>query len=86
MPYRAGEGSVSLPGGTAEAVGQRDGKCEFSAFLTAVVEREMRGQILDEYLFDYESRKGPISRQERERARQVFDEVFAEEDKRPVDS
>ena len=43
------------------------------------MERELRGQILDEYLADYERRKGPVSADEQERARRVFDEVFAEE-------
>jgi hypothetical protein len=83
--YRIGEGpatrvSLSLPEGTAEAIRERVGKREFSAFVTEAVERELRGQILDEYLADYERRKGPISEEEQERARQFFDEVFAEED------
>jgi hypothetical protein len=56
------------------------------------VERELRGQILDEYLADYERRKGPVSEQEQEqeqeqeRARRVFDEVFAEEGQWPAAS
>lgn len=50
------------------------------------MERELRGQILDEYLADYERRKGPISSAEQDRARQVFDEVFAEEGGWPVAS
>ncbi|WP_441245082.1 hypothetical protein [Kitasatospora sp. McL0602] len=37
-----------------------------------------RGQILAEYLADYERRQGPISSAEQDRARQVLDEVFAE--------
>lgn len=83
-PYSIGEGpairvSLSLPEGTAEAIRKRVGKREFSAFITAAVERELRGQILDEYLADYERRKGPVSPSEQERARRVFDEVFAEE-------
>jgi Arc/MetJ-type ribon-helix-helix transcriptional regulator len=83
-PYSIGEGpatrvSLSLPEGTAEAIRKRVGKREFSAFITAAVERELRGQILDEYLADYERRKGPVSADEQERARRVFDEVFAEE-------
>ncbi len=90
-PYSIGEGpatrvSLSLPEGTAEAIRQRVGKREFSAFITAAVERELRGQILDEYLADYERRKGPIPPAEQERARQVFDEVFAEEGGWPVAS
>jgi hypothetical protein len=76
--------SLSLPEGTAEAIRQRVGKREFSAFITAAVERELRGQILDEYLADYERRKGPVS--EQERARRVFDEVFAEEGQWPAAS
>ncbi|MDX6429577.1 MAG: hypothetical protein QOE54_1943 [Streptosporangiaceae bacterium] len=84
MPYSIGEGpatrvSLSLPEGTAEAIRKRVGKREFSAFITAAVERELRGQILDEYLADFERRKGPVSTQEQDRARQLFDEVFAEE-------
>ena len=81
--YRIGEGpatrvSLSLPEGTAEAIRARVGKREFSAFIAEAVERELRGQVLDEYLADYESRKGPVSQEARQRARQVFDEVFAE--------
>ncbi len=91
VPYNVGEGpatrvSLSLPEGTAEAIRQRVGKREFSAFIAAAVERELRGQILDEYLADYERRKGPVSEQEQERARQVFDEVFAEESPWPAAS
>lgn len=82
--YNIGDGpatrvSLSLPEGTAEAIRRRVGKREFSAFITSAVERELRGQILDEYLADYERRKGSVSEVEQERARQVFDEVFAEE-------
>ncbi|MDI3422151.1 hypothetical protein [Streptomyces luteolus] len=81
--YSIGEGpstrvSLSLPEGTAEAIRARVGKREFSAYIAAAVERELRGQVLDEYLADYESRQGPVSEQARQRARQVFDEVFAE--------
>ncbi|WP_329315823.1 hypothetical protein [Streptomyces sp. NBC_01262] len=91
IPYSVGEGpatrvSLSLPEGTAEAIRQRVGKREFSAFITAAVERELRGQILDEYLADYERRKGPVSEREQERARRVFDEVFAEEGQWPAAS
>ncbi|WP_199820866.1 hypothetical protein [Streptomyces fulvoviolaceus] len=42
------------------------------------VERKLRGRILDEYLEDYEHRNGPVSEQEQEQARRVFDEMFAE--------
>lgn len=49
-----------------------------------VGKRELRGRILDEYLADYEHRNGPNSEQEQERARRVFDEVFAEEGQRPA--
>ncbi|MDX6345361.1 MAG: hypothetical protein QOF84_151 [Streptomyces sp.] len=88
-PYSVGEGpatrvSLSLPEGTAAAIRRRVGKREFSAFITEAVERELRGQILDEYLADYESRKGPLSEQEQQRARQIFDEVFAEEGEWPA--
>jgi len=84
LPYGIGEGpatrvSLSIPEGTAEAIRQRLGKREFSAFITGAVERELRGQILDEYLADYERRNGPVSEPEQERARKIFDEVFAEE-------
>ncbi len=86
--YSVGEGpatrvSLSLPEGTAEAIRRRVGKREFSAFITEAVERELRGQILDEYLADYERRQGAISEREQERARRVFDEVFAEEGQWP---
>ncbi|MGW3680103.1 hypothetical protein [Streptomyces prasinus] len=89
--YSIGEGpatrvSLSLPEGTAEAIRARVGKREFSAFIAAAVERELRGQVLDEYLADYENRKGPVSKQARQRARQVFDEVFAEEAEWPAAS
>ncbi|KAB8163362.1 hypothetical protein FH609_021440 [Streptomyces sp. 3MP-14] len=87
--YNIGEGpatrvSLSLPEGTAEAIRARVGKREFSAFVTAAVERELRGQVLDEYLADYERRRGPVSETARQRARQIFDEVFAEEGQWPV--
>ncbi|MEV6549563.1 hypothetical protein AB0M57_12755 [Streptomyces sp. NPDC051597] len=90
-PYSIGEGpatrvSLSLPEGTAEAIRQRVGKREFSAFIAAAIERELRGQILDEYLADYERRQGPISEREQVRARQIFDEVFAEEGEWPAAS
>ncbi len=54
------------------------GERGFSAFITATVERELRGQILDGYLADYVRRKGPISWQAQDRARQIFDEAFAD--------
>ena len=87
--YNIGEGpatrvSLSLPEGTAEAIRARVGKREFSAFVADAVERELRGQILDEYLADYESRKGPVSEHARRQARQVFDEVFAGESEWPA--
>lgn len=90
-PYSVGEGpatrvSLSLPEGTAEAIRRRVGKREFSAFITEAVERELRGQILDEYLADYESRQGPLSEKEQQRARRIFDEVFAEEGEWPAAS
>ncbi|MDR8408119.1 hypothetical protein MTP10_05160 [Nonomuraea sp. 3-1Str] len=83
--YSIGEGpstrvSLSLPEGTAEAIRRRVGKREFSSFITAAVERELRGQILDEYLTDYERRNGPVPASDRDQARQVFDDVFAEEE------
>jgi hypothetical protein len=89
--YGIGEGpaarvSLSLPEGTAAAIRERVGKREFSAFVAAAVERELRGQILDDYLTDYERRKGPVSKQEQERARQIFDEVFSEEGQWPAAS
>jgi hypothetical protein len=89
--YGIGEGpatrvSLSLPEGTAEAIRARVGKREFSAFIAEAVERELRGQILDEYLADYERRTGPVSEAARSRARQTFDAVFAEEDQWPAAS
>ncbi|MEU6166133.1 hypothetical protein [Streptomyces tanashiensis] len=59
---------------------------EFSSFIAAAVERELRGQVLDEYLADCESRKGPVSEEAQQRARQVFDEVFSEEGQWPAAS
>ncbi|MDQ0761031.1 hypothetical protein [Streptomyces canus] len=50
------------------------------------MERELCGQILDEYLADYEHRNGPISEQEQESARRVLGEVFAEEGQWPAAS
>lgn len=81
--YGIGEGpaarvSLSLPEGTAEAIRSRVGKREFSAFVAAAVERELRGQILDEYLADYERRRGPLGEESQQAARRVFDELFAE--------
>ena len=89
--FSIGEGpatrvSLSLPEGTAEAIRARVGKREFSAFIAEAVERELRGHVLDEYLADYESRNGSISEPARQRARQVFDEVFAEEREWPAAS
>ncbi|MFJ2111387.1 hypothetical protein ACIOEX_05635 [Streptomyces sp. NPDC087850] len=90
-PYGVGEGpatrvSLSLSEGTAEAIRRRVGKREFSAFIAEAVERELRGQILDEYLADYERRKGPVAEEEQDRARRVFDEVFTEEGQWPAAS
>ncbi|MFD8479968.1 hypothetical protein [Kitasatospora sp. NPDC059673] len=89
--YSIGDGpatrvSLSLPEGTAAAIRERVGKREFSAFITAAVERELRGRILDEYLADYERRNGPIPTAEQDRARRVFDEVFAGESEWPAAS
>ncbi len=84
LPRGAAEGARGRGRGAQERdAGRRVGKREFSAFITAAVERELRGQILDEYLADYERRQGAISEQEQERARRVFDEVFAEEGQWP---
>lgn len=90
-PYSVGEGpatrvSLSLPEGTAEAIRSRVGKREFSAFITRAVESELRGQVLDEYLADYERRNGPISPEQQDRAREIFDEVFTEEGQWPAAS
>jgi hypothetical protein len=57
-----------------------------SEIATEAMERELRGRVLDEYLADYEHRKGPVAAQEQERARRVFDEVFAEEGRWPAAS
>lgn len=89
--YSIGEGpatrvSLSLPEGTAEAIRARVGKREFSSFIAAAVERELRGQVLDEYLADYETRRGPLSELSRQQARQVFDGVFSEEGQWPAAS
>ncbi|MFF5692549.1 hypothetical protein ACFY7N_17835 [Streptomyces albidoflavus] len=82
--YGIGEGpatrvSLSLPEGTAEAIRARVGKREFSAFVAAAVERELRGQILDEYLTDCERRNGPLPARLQAEARQVFDDVFSQD-------
>lgn len=89
--YSIGEGpatrvSLSLPEGTAEAIRKRVGRREFSAFVASAVERELRGQVLDEYLADYERRKGPLSREQQDRAQQAFDEAFAEDGQWPAAS
>ncbi|WP_306371421.1 hypothetical protein [Nocardiopsis sp. CC223A] len=55
-------------------------------FIAAAVERKLRRQMLDEYLADYESRKGPVSEQARLQARQVLDEILAEEGQRSTTS
>ncbi|WP_225801049.1 hypothetical protein [Streptomyces sp. NK15101] len=91
MAYNIGEGpatrvSLSLPEGTAEAIRARVGKREFSAFVAAAVERELRGQVLDEYLADYERRNGPVSEQAKQGAGKAFDDVFAEEGRWPAAS
>ncbi|MFB7878305.1 hypothetical protein ACFC06_23920 [Nocardia sp. NPDC056064] len=83
IEYGIGEGpaqrvSLSLPEGTADAVRRRVGKREFSAFVAAAVERELRGQVLDEYLGDYEDRVGPITEEEQRAARELFDTALAE--------
>ncbi|MFI1419697.1 hypothetical protein ACH4VX_17215 [Streptomyces sp. NPDC020731] len=82
--YSVGEGpatrvGLSLPEGTAKVMRRRVGKRGFSAFITEAVERGLRGQILDEYLADYERRQGPVSEHEQGRAGRVFDGMFAEE-------
>jgi hypothetical protein len=43
---------------------------------TAAVPRSLRDRNLDDYLAAYEQRKGPLSAEERERARQLFDETL----------
>lgn len=89
--YGIGEGpavrvSLSLPEGTAQAIRGRAGKREFSAFITAAVERELRGQTLDEYLADYERREGPVPDADRESARRAFDEALGGEAEWPAAS
>lgn len=64
--------------GTAEVIRSRVGTREFSAFVTVTVERELQGQILDEYLADYELRRGPLTAESQQAARRVFDEVAVE--------
>ncbi|WP_017595269.1 hypothetical protein [Nocardiopsis potens] len=89
--YGIGEGpatrvSLSLPEGTAEAIRERIGKREFSAFVAEAVERELRGRILDEYLADQECRYGPVSDQARKQAEEIFDEAFGGEGRWPAAS
>jgi hypothetical protein len=88
-PHGIGKGpvtrvSLSLPEGTIAAIHARVGKRELSAFVTEVVERELRARILDEYLADHERRNGPASGEARVHARQVFDEALAEDAQGPV--
>ncbi|ASU83949.1 hypothetical protein CDO52_15200 [Nocardiopsis gilva YIM 90087] len=78
--YRIGEGpatpiSASLPEGTVEALRRRIAANELSSFIAAAVERELRGQVMDEYLADYERRKGPIPEYQWEQAREFFDRM-----------
>lgn len=68
--------SLPLPEGTAEAVRRRVSRAGFSAFVTAAMERELRGRNPDEYLADHERRKGSVPEAEQARARQVLDEPF----------
>ncbi|MFE3444086.1 hypothetical protein ACFXNW_13720 [Nocardia sp. NPDC059180] len=89
--YRIGDGpatrvSLSLPEGTAEAIRERVGKREFSSFVASAVERELRGMLLDEYLADYERRNGPIAADDRQRARDAFDEALGEPGQWPTAS
>jgi hypothetical protein len=82
--YPIGEGpatrvSVSLPEGTARAIRDRVGRREFSAYVVEAIERQLRGQLLDEYLVDYERRKGRISQEALNRAQRTLDEAFAED-------
>lgn len=89
--YEIGEGpatrvSLSLPEGTAEAVRRRVGKREFSAFVTSAVERELRGLLLDEYLADYERRRGELSEADRLRAFERFEQALSGEAPWPDES
>ncbi|MFF8566887.1 hypothetical protein ACF06N_18205 [Streptomyces albidoflavus] len=43
------------------------------------LERERRGRVLDAYLADYERRCGPLPEGLLAEARQLFDQVFAED-------
>lgn len=88
-PYGIGEGpatrvSLSLAEGTADAIRDRVGKREFSSFIAEAVERELRGQILDEYLADHEKRRGPVPEVVRRQAAQAFDDVLADESRWPT--
>ncbi|QBS44002.1 hypothetical protein DMB37_31815 [Nocardia sp. CS682] len=50
----------SLSEGTAQTIRRR------------VVERELPGTLLDEYIADHERRNGPLPEAERQRARDLF--------------
>ncbi|WP_228541429.1 hypothetical protein [Nocardia sp. XZ_19_369] len=69
--HRIGEGpamrlSQSLSEGTAQTTRRR------------VVERELRGTLLDEYLADHERRNGPLPEAERQRAWDLFDSALGQ--------
>jgi hypothetical protein len=61
-------------------------RLDVGRFLLLAVERELRGQILDGYLADYERRHGPLPVELQDQARQVFDEVFTEDARWPAAS
>ncbi|MGV9314706.1 hypothetical protein ACWDR0_21345 [Streptomyces sp. NPDC003691] len=87
--YGTGEGpdtgaGPSLPDGAAEAARAGAGTRESASLIAAAVERELRGQVLDEYLADYERRNGPVSESARRQARKVFGEALAEPARGPA--
>ncbi len=80
--YGIGEGpatrvSLSLPLGTLQAIRSQVGDRQFSAYVASVLADELRGQILDGYLADFQQRNGAFSDEERDWARRTIDAALA---------
>jgi hypothetical protein len=58
----------------------------FSSSVASVVERELRGLLLDGYLAGYERRSGPLPPEERRRASEAFARLLDEPGQRPTRS
>jgi hypothetical protein len=75
--YGVGEGpaakvSVSLRAGNIRAVRERAGARGFSAYVDAAVERQVERDLLEEALAANEAESGPISRELRNEAADLF--------------